>query len=142
MCELQQGATATLSDDSGLLGVINIGRFGAPIPVIDDTDLSSTASDGRKKCPGLLRDPQMFTITMRAVGEDEYPTVGLIQDLTIVRPIPPGFTGTGDTLDGEGFVVDVRTPEHQSDSEGRQTIEVDWQYSQLPTREEADLEAV
>ncbi len=138
MCELQQGATVSFSED-GTFGIISIDEFSAPIPVIDDTDLAATVS--RKKCPGQLRDPQAFNIVMRNIGNEIRPTVGLIQDLTITRPIPPGYAGTPEILDGSGFITDVTEPAHNSDSEARQTITVTWQYNgnPIPARTLASL---
>lgn len=133
MCELQQGATLGFSVSGSLYQILNIARFGAPIPVIDDTDVSRTTS--RKKCPGKLQDPQMLTITARNIGTQARPVKGLVQDLTVTHPLAAGRT-TPEILAGSGFVVDVRTPEFGSDSEARQTIEIDWQFNgdPLPTR--------
>jgi hypothetical protein len=133
MCELQQGATLAFSVSGALYQVLNIARFSAPIPVIDDTDLADTVS--RKKCAGKLQDPQMFTITARNIGTQARPSKGVVQDLTVTHPLAAGRT-TPEILDGSGFVVDVRTPEFSSDSEARQTIEIDWQFDgdPMPTR--------
>lgn len=133
MCELQQGVTVALDEDDLTVGILSISRFSAPIPVIDDTDLADTNS--RRKCAGKLADPQMMTIVCRSIGEDIYPTRGLLQDLTITHALNPG-AATPEILDGEGFVVDVRTPDHNADSEARKTIEIDWQFNgnPLPTR--------
>jgi hypothetical protein len=133
MCELQQGATLAFSVSGSLFQILNIARFSAPIPVIDDTDVADTVS--RKKCPGKLQDPQMFTITARNIGTQARPAKGVVQDLTITHPLAPGMA-TPEILDGSGFVVDVRTPEFGADSEARQTIEIDWQFDgdPMPTR--------
>jgi hypothetical protein len=132
MCELQQGITAVFSVSGALSGLLNVPRFSAPIPVIDDTDVSDTLS--RKKCPGALRDPQIMTLTIRNLGTAAYPAIGVIQDLTLTYPLYDH--ATPEIIDGPGFVVDVRSPEFGSDSEGRQTVEIDWQYNgdPLPTR--------
>lgn len=134
MCELQQGTTFELETDDLTFGVISCSRFSAPIPVIDDTDLADANS--RAKCAGKLADPQLITLVCRSIGEDAYPTKGLYQDLTITHALNPSGT-LPEILDGEGFVVDVRTPDFGSDTENRKTIEIDWQYRTVPTRTEA-----
>lgn len=133
MCELQQGATLNFSVSGSTYEVISFGRFSAPIPVIDDTHLGSTAS--RRKCAGKLADPQMFTIVARNIGTQARPVRGTTQTLTITRPLAAGMA-TPEILAGTGFIVDVREPEHSSDTEDRQTIEIDWQYdgNPLPSR--------
>jgi hypothetical protein len=133
MCELQQGVTANFSVSGNTMEILSIGAFGAPIPVIDNTDVSSTIS--RRKWPGQLRDAQQFTIRCRNIGHKTKPAVGVVQTLTITHPLFPGKT-TPEILDGSGFVVDVTTPEFNSDSENRQTYDIIWQYngSPFPTR--------
>jgi hypothetical protein len=126
VCELQQGAEVSFSEDEGTWEVISVPRFSAPIPVIDDADLLSEGY--RPKCPGALGDPQLMTgIVIRSIGTAEYPTKGLIQDMTITHGLVPGNAGR-ESYTGSGFIVDVRTPEFNSDTEGRKTIEVDWQF--------------
>jgi hypothetical protein len=125
MCELQQGVSLAFSVSGSLYEVLNVARFSAPIPVIDDTDVGDTAS--RKKCPGKLQDPQMVTITARNIGTQARPAKGVVQDLTITHPLAAGMS-TPEILDGSGFVVDVRSAEFASDTEAIQTIEFDWQF--------------
>lgn len=139
MCELQQGTTFELDDDDLTFGVISCSRFSAPIPVIDDTDLET--EDSRQKCAGQLADPQMITLVCRSLGREAYPTRGLYQDLTITHALNDGDSAP-EILDGEGFVVDVRTPEFSSDTEDRKTIEIDWQYRAVPTRTESTPSAL
>jgi hypothetical protein len=125
MCELQQGATLVFSED-GAFEVISIPRFGAPIPVIDDADLDDTGF--RVKCPGSLADPQVMSgIVCRSIGTADRPTRGLNQTCTITHGDVPG-NATPESFAGSGFVVDFREPEFTSDTEGRKTIEIDWQY--------------
>lgn len=123
MAVKQQGASFTFGTDGGSWKYINIGRFSSPIPVIDDTDLST--EDDRTKLPGDLGDPQMVTLVLQNIPTADLPTKGLVQTGTILGPL----TGmTGESWAGTGFVVDVRTPEYGSDTEAIQTIEVDWQF--------------
>lgn len=131
MCELQQGVTINFSVSGNTMEPVNVGSFSAPIAVIDDTALSDTTS--RKKWAGQLPDPKPFKITCRNVGSKTKPARGVTQTLTITHPLPPGKT-TPEILSGTGFVVDVTTPDFGSDSEGRQTYEIEWQFDTMPTR--------
>jgi len=124
MCEKQQGATIVFTTSAGTWNVINIGRFGAPIPILDDTHLGVTGF--REKCPGQLEDPQMLTVTVQNKGNQAYPAKGLVQTITITHPL--GAYTVAEKLAGTGFVVDTRTPEFQSDSEALQTVEFDIQF--------------
>lgn len=124
MCEKQQGASIVFGTSGGSWNVINIGRFSAPIPVLDDTHLGSTGF--RKKCPGELADPQLLTITAQNDGNQAYPVKGQVQTITINHPLGP--YSTAERLAGTAFVVDIRTPEFQSDSEAIQTVEMDIQF--------------
>lgn len=133
MCELQQGVQLVFSI-SGTFEVVSIPRYSAPIPVIDDTDLGST--DGREKCAGQLEDPQLMSgIVLKSIGTETRPTKGATETLTITHGLLPG-DATAEIFAGPGFIVDVREPEFSSDTEGRKTIEVDWQFNgkDLPTR--------
>lgn len=138
MCELQQGVVVAFSVSGSTMEVLSVDPFSAPIPVIDDTDVSSTNS--RRKCPGKLRDPQQFKITCRNIGNKTKPAVGVVQDLTITHPLSPG-QATPEILDGSGFVVDTTTPGFNSDSENRQTYDIIWQFDgkPFPTRTAATL---
>ena len=133
MCELQQGVTLNFSTSGNTMEVLSVDPFNAPIPVIDNTDVSTTVS--RKKWPGQLRDPQSFKILCRNIGHKAKPAVGVVQTLTITHPLQPGKI-TPEIHDGSGFVVDVSTPSFSSDSENRQTYEIIWQYNgnPFPTR--------
>lgn len=123
MAVKQQGASFTFGTDGGTWKYINIGRLSAPIPVIDDTDLST--EDDRTKIPGDLADNQIVTLVLQNIPTADHPTKGLVQTGTILGPL----TGlNGESWAGTGFVVDVRTPEYASDTEAIQTIEVDWQF--------------
>lgn len=124
MAEKQQGATFAFGTDAGTWKYVNIGRYSEPIPVIDDTDLSTT--NRRTKIPGELGDPQMMTLVLQSDGDQAWPTKKLVQTGTITAPT--GAYTTAEKWAGTGFVVDVRTPEYASDTEGIQTIEVDWQF--------------
>ena len=126
MCELQQGATLTFTVSTGTWEVISIPRFGAPVPVIDDTDLQDTSR--RIKCPGMLEDPQMMTgIIIRSIGTQARPAKKVLQTMTVTSSLVPG-NATADIFAGSGFIVDVREPDYTADTEGRKTIEIDWQY--------------
>ena len=126
MCELQQGATLTFSVSTGTWEVISIPRYGAPVPVIDDTDLQDTAR--RIKCPGMLEDPQMMTgIIIRSISTQARPATKVLQTMTVTSSLVPGKL-TADIFAGSGFIVDVREPDYTADTEGRKTIEIDWQY--------------
>ena len=126
MCELQQGATLGFSVSTGTWEVISIPRFGAPIPVIDDTDLQDTGN--RKKCPGVLSDPQLMSgIVIRSIGTQTRPAKGTLQTATITHGLVPG-NATAEIFAGTGFIVDVREPDFTSDTEGRKTFEIDWQF--------------
>jgi hypothetical protein len=124
MCEKQQGASFTFGTDGGSWNFINIGRLSNPIPVIDDTHLASEGN--RESCPGELGDPQMITLTLQNDGNQAWPTKGLVQTGTITHPL--GEYDDAETHAGTGFVVDIRTAEFQSATEGIQTIEVDWKF--------------
>lgn len=132
MCELQQGVQAVFTT-SGTYEITNITRYGAPIPIIDDTDLATTG--GREKCAGQLEDPQMITLTAKSIGTVARPAKKTVQTLTITHATVPG-NATAEIFAGPGFVVDVREPEFSSDTEGRKTIEIDWQFNgkSLPAR--------
>jgi len=125
MGEKQQGASVTFGTSAGTWGFLNIGRFSAPIPVIDDTHLGTTAR--RQAIAGDLEDPQMVTLTLMNKGNQAYPLRGLVQTITITNPI--GSYTVSEKLIGSGFVVDVRTSEFQSNSEGLQTIEIDIKFN-------------
>lgn len=125
MCELQQGAELTFSVDSASYEVVSIPRYSEPIPVIDDTDLEDTGQ--REKCPGALGDPQLMSgIVLRSIGTQAYPTKGTLQTMTVTHGLVAG-NATRESWAASGFVVDVRTPEFTSDTEGRKLIEVDFQ---------------
>ena len=124
MCQKQQGATFVFGTSVGAWKIVSIGRYAEPIPVLDDSHLTTTVR--RTKCPGTLGDPQMLTLVMQAASDIAFPAKGLLQTGTITAPLS-GFT-TAETLAGTGFVVDVRTPEFASDTEAIQTIEMDWQF--------------
>lgn len=127
MCELQQGATLAFSVSTGTWEVISIPRYGAPIPVIDDTDLQDTGT--RKKCPGVLEDPQMMSgIVLRSIGTQARPAKKTVQTMTITHGLLAGHN-TAEIFAGTGFIVDVREPEFSADTEGRKTIEIDWQFN-------------
>lgn len=132
MCEKQQGATVTFGTSAGTWECVNIGRYNAPIPVIDNTHLGTTGK--RKKCPGQLEDPQIFTVTLRNKGSQAYPAKGLVQTITVTSPL--GTYTTAESVAGTGFVVDIRHPEFGSDTEALTTIEVDIQFDSAtgPTR--------
>jgi len=104
--------------------MLSIGRFSSPIPIIDDTHLATTGD--REKCPGELGDPQMITVTAQNDGNQAYPTKGQVQTITITHPL--GAYSTAEKLAGTAFVVDIRTPEFQSGTEGIQTVEFDIQF--------------
>lgn len=126
MCEMQQGVQITLSVSAGTYDVISIPRYGAPIPVIDDTHLGS--ADSRVKCPGKLPDPQLMSgITLRSIGTVARPAKGTVQTLTITHALMAGFA-SAEIFAGTGFIVDVREPEFSSDTEARKTYEIDWQF--------------
>ena len=120
----QQGASFTFGTSGGSWEYLNIGRYSEPIPVIDDTHLGTTSR--RAKLPGDLGDPQVVTLVLQNKSGATLPTKGLVQTGTITSPLS-GFA-VAEKWAGTGFVVDIRTPEFQSDSEGIQTIEVDWQF--------------
>lgn len=119
MAVKQQGATFVFGTDGGTWAYVNIGRLSSPIPVIDDTDLST--EDERTKIPGDLGDAQMVTLVLQNKPAANLPTRGLVQTGTITGP-------SGEDWAGTGFVVDIRSPEFASDTEAIQTIEVDWQF--------------
>ena len=126
MAAKQQGASFTFSVSGGTWKFINIGRYSEPIPVLDDTDLSTTTR--RTKMPGDLGDPQMVTLVLHgSPGASSIPAKGVLQTGTITGTKVTGG-GTAENWAGTGFVVDVRTPEFASDSEAIQTIEIDWQF--------------
>lgn len=126
MCEMQQGVQISFSVSTGTYDVISIPRYGAPIPVIDDTHLGSTTS--RVKCPGKLPDPQLMSgIVIRSVGTAARPAKGTVQTLTITHGLLAGHA-TPESFAGTGFVVDVREPEFSSDTEAGKTYEIDWQF--------------
>ncbi len=131
MCELQQGVTVNFSVSGNTMEVLSIDPFTAPIPVIDNTALNDTTS--RRKWPGQLPDPQSFKITCRNIGNKTKPARSVVQTLTITHPLAAGRT-TPEIMAGTGFVVDVSTPSFSSDSEGRQTYDIIWQYDSMPTR--------
>lgn len=121
MCEKQQGASVTFGTSAGTWNYLNISRLSGPIPIIDDTHLGTTGD--REACPGDLRDWQIVTLTIQNDGNQAYPATGLVQTITITHPL--GTWATAEKWIGTGFVVDVRTPEFQSATEGIQTIEID-----------------
>jgi hypothetical protein len=124
MCEKQQGASFTFGTDGGSWNFISIGRLSSPIPVIDDTHLGSVGE--REACPGDLGDPQVVTLVLQNDGDAAWPTRGLVQTGTITAPL--GDYDDAESFAGSGFIVDVRTAEFQSGTEGIQTIEVDWKF--------------
>lgn len=125
MAEKQQGAVFTFGTDAITLKIVSIGRYSEPIPVIDDTDLSTTVR--RTKMPGELGDPQMLTLVLQGNGKGAHPVKGKLQTGTITAPII-GANLTAEKWSGSGFVADIRTPEYASDTEGITTIEIDWQF--------------
>jgi hypothetical protein len=124
MCEKQQGASVVFGTSGGSWNVLNISRLSNPIPIIDDTHLGTTGD--REKCPGELGDPQMITVTAQNDGNQAYPIKGQVQTVTINHPL--GTWATAEKYAGTAFVVDIRTPEFQSATEGIQTIEIDIQF--------------
>jgi len=126
MCELMQGMTLTFSVSGSSFEVVSVPRFSAPIPVIDDVDLET--EDYREKCPGQLADPQLMSgIVIKSIGTQARPAKGTVQTLTITHGDVVG-NATPESFAGTGFIVDVREPEFTSDTEGRKTIEIDWQF--------------
>jgi hypothetical protein len=126
MAAKQQGASFVFGTDGGSWKFINIGRLSAPIPVIDDTDLSTVGD--RTKIPGDLADNQMITLVLQGIpSASSIPTKGLVQTGTL-NGTKATALGTPENWAGTGFVVDVRTPEFASDTEAIQTIEVDWMF--------------
>lgn len=124
MAEKQQGASFALGTDAGTWKVLSISRYSEPIPVIDDTDLSTT--NRRTKTPGELGDPQMVTLVVQSDGDQAWPTKKLVQTGTITSPL--GTYTTAEKWAGTGFITDIRTPEYASDTENIQTLEFDWQF--------------
>jgi hypothetical protein len=125
MAVKQQGATFVFATDAGSWKFVNIGRYSAPIPVIDDSDLSTVGE--RTKLPGDLGDPQMMTLVLQNIPSATLPTKGLVQTGTLTGTKVTAL-GTAENWAGTGFIVDIRTPEYASDTENIQTIEVDWQF--------------
>jgi len=120
----QQGASLTFGTSVGTWSVLNIGRYSAPIPKIDDTHLGVTGV--REYIPGVLEDPQSFTVTVQAKPDQAYPAKGLVQTITVTSPLEGA--ASAETLIGTGFVMDIRTAEFQSGTEAIQTIEFEIQY--------------
>lgn len=121
MAVKQQGASLTLGTDGGSWKITNISRLSGPIPVIDDTDLSTTSR--RTKIPGELADFQSVTVTAHGKPDATWPTKGLVQTITITGPLL-AFT-TAEKWAGTAFITDIKTPEFGSDTEAIQTIEID-----------------
>jgi hypothetical protein len=120
----QQGASLTFGTSSGTWSIISIARYGAPIPVIDDTHLGTT--NRREKIFGSLEDPQPFTVTVQAKPTQAFPAKGLVQTITVTSPLN-GATAA-ETLIGTGAVIDVRTAEFNSGTEDIQTVEFEVQF--------------
>ena len=121
MGEKQQGATLVFGTSAGSWNVLSIGRYSAPIPVIDDTHLGTTSR--RESIFGVLEDPQIFTVTVQNKGGTAYPVKGLVQTITLTSPL--GIWTTAEKLIGSGAVIDVKTSEFQSGTENIQTVEFD-----------------
>ncbi len=126
MAAKQQGASFVFSVSGGTWEFMNIGPYGEPIPVLDDTHLGTLLR--RTKMPGDLGDPQMITLVLQGKpGASSLPAKGVLQTGTINgTKVTSG--GTAENWAGTGFVVDVRTPEFGADTEAIQLIEIDWQY--------------
>lgn len=120
----QQGASLTFGTTVGSWNILSIGRYSAPIPKIDDTHLGVTGV--RESIPGVLEDPQSFTVTVQAKPDQAHPVKGLVQTITITSPLEGA--STAETLAGTGFVMDVRTAEFQSGTEAIQTVEFEIQF--------------
>jgi len=121
--DTQQGATIAFATDSTDHNIISIGRCGTPIPVLDKTHLGTT--DFREKLAGELKDAQPVTVVAQADPAQAHPTIGTAQTITITSPLASGGS-SAETLAGTGFVTDVRSQEFNSESEGIQTIEIDF----------------
>lgn len=131
--QLQHGATFTFGTDGGSWNLLSVGRYGEPIPVIDDTHMGTTTR--RTKLPGDLADPQSLTIVVQNDSKEAYPTQGLAQTMTITYPLESGDS-TAENMAGSGFIMDIRRPEFNVDTEAVQTLEIDIQYDGYtgPTR--------
>lgn len=124
MCEKQQGATIAFGTDGGTYKFTQIGSYSEPVPVIDDTHLSST--DRREKCPGDLGDPQQFTCIVQNKGDHAELTKKLVQTITITSPL--GAYTTAEKWEGSGFITDISTPEFGSDTEALSTRQITVQF--------------
>lgn len=120
----QQGASLTFGTSSGTWNILSIGRYSAPVPVIDDTHLGST--NRREKIFGSLEDPQSFPVTVQAKPTQAFPVRGLVQTITVTSPL--NGASTAETLVGTGAVIDVRTAEFNSGTEDIQTVEFEIQF--------------
>ena len=120
----QQGASLTFGTSVGTWNILSIGRYGAPLPKIDDTHLGVTGV--REYIPGTLEDPQPFTVTVQAKPSQATPVKGLVQTITVTSPLEGA--SSAETLIGTGFVMDVKTAEFQSGTEAIQTYEFEIQF--------------
>lgn len=124
MAEKQQGASITFGTDGGSYKFTQIGSYSEPIPVIDDTDLSTTGK--RTKCFGELGDPQPFTCIVQSDSDAVELTKGLVQ--TITKTSPAGAFDNAENWAGTGAIIDIATPEFGSDTEAIATRQITIQF--------------